>query len=258
MPDTSPVSRRRVSSGSLARAVALVAIGVIVGLSFSLRSGSSAAARGDVRDDAPEPARCVAPPAVPVRARAAPAPPRHEAAARAQAPSAENALLHTQATSRDLANRLRKRTSLAEHMLPGRDPQEVMSEVLPYMQGMADAVAQVGPEYVEDFAAEIEQSLCDTDSSDALQLVMLRLAATIPDFGTSRGYDCVFARADTSPPLLNTAIEAWRASGLPKSEALDQLAQSNPDHRLRIEGAQQRMRLQASNLMTEETERNNP
>lgn len=257
MPDKRSVPQR-VSSASLVRATALVATGVIIGLSFSLRSGSRAAARSDVRVGEAEPAQCAAPSAALVALRARPEPSKAEALELAQAPSAERALLHTQATSRDLANRLRKRTSIAERMLPGRDPQEVLSEVLPYLQGMADAVAQVGPEYAEDFAAEIERSLCDAESSDALRLVMLRLTATSPDFGTSRGYDCVFSRAETSPPLLNTAIEAWRASGLPKSEALDQLAQSNPDHRLRIEGAQQRMRLQESNIMTEETERNNP
>jgi hypothetical protein len=235
-----------------------VATGVIIGLSFSLRLGSSAAARNDARDEEPEPMQCTAAPSAPVHSRATPVPSKPEPAKLAQAPSPDHALLHTKATSRDLANRLRKRTMGAEHMLPGRDPQQVLSEVLPYLQGMADAVAQVGPEYAEDLATEIEHSLCDAESSDALRLVMLRLAATSPDFGTSRGYDCVFSHAETSPPLLNTAIEAWRASGMPKSEALEQLAQSNPDHRLRIEGAQQRMRLQESNLMTEETERNNP
>ncbi len=111
------------------------------------------------------------------------------------------------------------------------EAEQITAEVLPYMMGVADTIVKTSPEIVDELADEIDSTLCDPSARDSRKLLMVRLTMALPDTASSRGYDCVFSRESAEDIVTWTALDALRATDLPKSSAIERLEQVATDER---------------------------
>lgn len=114
--------------------------------------------------------------------------------------------------------------------MPDAEPEAIMGHTVQYIQGLADGLSRTAPDLTEHLAEEVKSTLCATNSRPSQQLTMIRLLMAMPTVASEEGFDCIANRGVEDPVLWN-ALDAWKASGLPKTEALLRLEQNASDPR---------------------------
>jgi hypothetical protein len=95
------------------------------------------------------------------------------------------------------------------------------STVVPYLNGMVDAVRKSDPGLRESLAGEMTSTLCGGSLPEARAILLARLASHMPEIATPQGFECFFAQArDQETVPLWAMIDAWRSSGQEKPAAL--------------------------------------
>lgn len=130
----------------------------------------------------------------------------------------------------DLIELLRQQTRIAERTLGRGGPEAVANALGPYLAAWADAVVRTAPDLAEELAAEMEQTLCSSDSSDAQSVVVSRAMARMPELGNGRAFDCIAARGKEDA-VLWSALDAWRLGTSPMTPELQALASASKDER---------------------------
>lgn len=94
-----------------------------------------------------------------------------------------------------------------------------------YIQGWMDAVAELSPGLDTALGEEIETTLCRTKPvDDILALLLMRVVHKTPTMSSPRMFDCLFKRRSQTEDVVTwEALDAWRASGLPESDAIAKL-----------------------------------
>jgi hypothetical protein len=138
---------------------------------------------------------------------------------------------HDQA--KELFGTLRRKLSVVKLMSPDKNPESVSIQMAEYLSGWVDGVVRGAPDLVDDFALEVEDTLCSRDQDPALMLMTFRLVTQMPELGGDKAFDCVFADRKHEDVVLWSGLDAWRASDLPKSAALTSLEQNATDERTR-------------------------
>jgi hypothetical protein len=110
--------------------------------------------------------------------------------------------------------------------------QDIVSSLGPYLQGWADAFTRTAPDLIDELAEEIEKVMCDSQTSDTQLMVMSHVLMMVPELGNPAGYECVFKRRPAAEVLTDT-VAAWRVSSLPRTPAMEQLAETTVDENLK-------------------------
>ncbi|MBN1655301.1 MAG: hypothetical protein JXA30_16160 [Deltaproteobacteria bacterium] len=120
----------------------------------------------------------------------------------------------------------------------GLSAESIANQRYDYIRGLAASIVLASPEIIEDVSEEIERNLCRDDIKDARLLALLRTAHYIPGVMTSEGIDCVIQRRSREDAVLISALDAWRISGLAKTEGIHavETGTSNPYILGRISG----------------------
>jgi hypothetical protein len=147
------------------------------------------------------------------------------------ATDAEAEARYRQAQSRDLLGLIRQQIAIAQRTNPGGHPEAIANQSLGYLQAWVDTVMRVAPDMVDELAAEVEGVLCADGAPPAERIAMSRVLMAIPELANPRGFDCAFAKHPEEDIALWYALDAWRASGLPRPAALDAIARAAQDER---------------------------
>lgn len=148
------------------------------------------------------------------------------------APDPEREQQYRERQSKELLDLLRMHESNAAQFSINKDPEHILAQVVPYLQGAADAIAKTSPELAEELSAQVESTLCDAAARPSLHLTMLRFAGALPDVGTQKGFDCVFSRPGGAEDVVTwAALDTWRSKGLDKSAAMEELERNAKDPR---------------------------
>jgi hypothetical protein len=134
--------------------------------------------------------------------------------------------------SKDLVDLLRAVVARAEAgARPEWGPEGVANDTAMYLNGWLDGVVRTAPDMLEELSAELEQTMCDEHSSGGQLVVMSRLVTMMPELANPKALDCVFSAHADEDSVLWYGIDAWRRSGLPKSEALANIERNAKDPR---------------------------
>jgi len=135
--------------------------------------------------------------------------------------------------AKELFGTVRRKLNMVRIMSPDPNPESLTVQVAEYLEGWTDGVVRGAPDLVDDFANEVQETLCARDPDPALLLVTFRMITSMPELGSAEAFDCIFSERTTEDNVLWSALDAWRASGLPKSEALAALERRVTDSRTR-------------------------
>ena len=133
--------------------------------------------------------------------------------------------------ARELTALLRMRAAVGEHGNPDAGPEAAANTANEYLSGWVDSVIRTAPDLLDELSAEINASLCADSTSDTELVVFSRAIRVMSELADSRGFDCVLAKHPGEDVVLWSALSAWSASGLPKSDALAKLERSATDPR---------------------------
>jgi hypothetical protein len=146
-------------------------------------------------------------------------------------------------------------------MSPDKNPEALAAQMMEYLFGWVDGVVRAAPDLVDEFASEVQDTLCTRDQDPALLLTTFKLVSTMPELATGEAFDCVFAHNKKEDVVLWQALDAWHATGLPKSDAIAEIERDATDQRTRMhmlgrradEPRQPLPELQASATPTDQT-----
>ena len=135
--------------------------------------------------------------------------------------------------ARELFGTLRRRLGMTKAMSPDPNPESHATQTAEYLEGWVDGVIRTAPDLVDELAQEVQDTLCAKDRDRSLLLVTFRLIGSMPELASDAGFDCIFTEDAGEDIVLWGALDAWRASGLPKSAALAALEHTASDPRTR-------------------------
>jgi hypothetical protein len=135
--------------------------------------------------------------------------------------------------ARELFAVLTAHVDMLARLDPAGSPESAVDQTGTYLYGSLDAVRIARPELLGELSQRIERSLCDARSTPARLGMAARMILHAPDLGTARGFECLFNRHQAEDALLWSALDAWRASGLPRVEALARIERHATDEQTR-------------------------
>ncbi len=136
--------------------------------------------------------------------------------------------------SRELVDLVRRSVTRASLFVPPEGgPEMIANQVAMYQSGWIDSLVRTAPNLVDELASEIERSMCSSETSDAELIVMSRTVSTAPELANSAAFDCLFSKRRGEDVVLWSAVEAWRRSGLPKTDVIAEVERSAKDDRTR-------------------------
>jgi hypothetical protein len=141
--------------------------------------------------------------------------------------------VYRQKQSKELFDLLRANLARVRRFSPDPNPESLMMQNLEYLGGWIDGVIRTAPDLADELAQEVEGAMCAPTEDSAFVLVTIRLLDRMPELSSQKGFDCLFSQHKTEDPVLWQALDAWHASGLPKSDAHRSLEQSAVDPRTR-------------------------
>lgn len=246
---------RTLPVGRFVPTVLALTMGVILGrVSVSTSVAASATAQTSARSSSATEAHSVTRPASPTT---------HEAAVSKLVVRA-NAALNSEAESaqreqqaRELFGLVRGYVGAAALFGSEQEPEAQALGTATYLTGVVDGIMRVAPELTDQIGQEIEQAVCAPKANRALVLSSMKLIQRAPDLATQKGIDCVVSMRSEEDVVLWGALDAWQASGLPKSDALEELARNAKDPRTieRLDPAARAAADQASERAREEYEK---
>jgi len=130
----------------------------------------------------------------------------------------------------DLIELLRQQARIAEKTIGRAGPEAVANALGTYSAAWADAVVRTAPDLAEELAAEMEKTLCSSDTSDAQSVVVSHTMARMPELGNTRAFDCIASRGKEDA-VLWAALDAWRLGTSPLTPELRALASNSKDER---------------------------
>jgi hypothetical protein len=133
--------------------------------------------------------------------------------------------------ARDLMQLVRDKLRFAQLVQPAELPEAIANQSLLYVEAWTDTVARLGPDMLDELAAELEADLCAADTRPAELVTIGRILAKLPELANAAGFECVFSRQPAEDIALWSLLEAWRASGLPKSAAMASIERRATDKR---------------------------
>lgn len=145
----------------------------------------------------------------------------------------ERAQRYRTAQAHEMFGLLRQRLATVKLRSPDPNPESLATQTSDYLLGWVDSTVRVAPDLADELATEVDATLCASDRDPALALVSLRLLMAMPELSSEEGFDCVFAQDAPEDVVLWTALDAWHASGLPKSKAIAELEKTASDPRTR-------------------------
>jgi len=161
-------------------------------------------------------------------------PPQRRTTATPSAPKSEDeereASYRTQ-QSREIVDLLSERFRAVSAAFPQGQPEFVADHLRLYQVGLVDGILRTAPELTGPLGKHVESALCDPQAGDAMHMVMARLAGDTPELASPRGFDCIFQRRGKEDVVLWTALDAWRRSGLARTDGLEKLERSASDAR---------------------------
>jgi hypothetical protein len=137
--------------------------------------------------------------------------------------------------SKEVLDVLRSKLKLERLQFPEQSPEAVATPVFLYMQGLMDGLIRAAPDLVDGLAASIEASVCNPDASQEEIIGLSYITRLAPELANSRSFECIFsihARGEENA-VLWYALDAWKASGLPKTESLVAIERTAKDPRTR-------------------------
>jgi hypothetical protein len=140
---------------------------------------------------------------------------------------------YRQEQSKDLVALLRHQVALAELRNASGDPEAIANQALSYLQGWSDTVTRIAPDMLNELASEIEGVYCHAGSKPAESIVMSRVLMGLPELANARSFECAFAKHTAEDAALWHALDAWRASGFPKTAQLAEIERNAKDGRTR-------------------------
>jgi len=174
------------------------------------------------------------PPSSPVPARVKPRPALASMANASANDDAEPAAAsEPERSARELFAMLTAHVDMLARLDPAGSPESAVDQTGTYLYGSLDAVRIARPELLGELSRRIERSLCDARSTPARLGMAARMILHAPDLGTARGFECFFTRHQVEDALLWSALDAWRASGLPRAEALARIERHATDEQTR-------------------------
>jgi hypothetical protein len=110
-------------------------------------------------------------------------------------------------------------------------PEAAVAGMDEYVSGWSQALHEGAPELVEELASEIERQVCDAQPSDVQTMLFSKLMVAVPESASAATMDCLFAKHTKEDAVLWGALDAFRASGLPRGQALSALEHTAKDER---------------------------
>jgi hypothetical protein len=130
-----------------------------------------------------------------------------------------------------LVDNLVGRLNALGRSLGEENPEALVAQVSGYSMGAVDALLRVSPEVTGQVSEQIEQRLCDANAKDTELLLLTQIAGGTTGVASSAGVDCVLKRRSKEDLVVWSTLDAWRASGLPKTEAIAELESRAIDKR---------------------------
>lgn len=107
----------------------------------------------------------------------------------------------------------------------------IATSISAYMHGLADALIRTAPDLVDAMAGELEQAMCEPNTDPAELIAVSQLIARLPELANEKSFECVFKLHAEEDAVLWQALDAFNVTGMPKPQALLELAQTSTDPR---------------------------
>lgn len=135
--------------------------------------------------------------------------------------------------AKELFGTLRGKLAAVKMMSLDKNPESVSVQMNEYLSGWVDGVVRSAPDLADELASEVQDTLCKSDQDPALMMTTFRLVGQMPELASDAAFDCVFSGHKSEDVVLWSALDAWRASQLPKSAAIAEIERNATDERTR-------------------------
>jgi hypothetical protein len=136
--------------------------------------------------------------------------------------------------ARELMDLVRNEVARANKMNLSGIPEMAANDAFMYTHGFIQAITRTAPDLTVELADEITHSQCSTSASPAERITLSRMVTAMPELATPQALDCVFTQVPEEDMVMWSTLEAWRASGLPKSKAIAEVERKATDSRTRF------------------------
>jgi hypothetical protein len=103
--------------------------------------------------------------------------------------------------------------------------------MVPYLMGMLATLRNVNPSLIGDLRDALAERTCSTSPSDAELMMVAHLIMTDAELGSRRTLECALRRHKTEDVVLWTMLDAWKATGRPPIQSVNELGASASDAR---------------------------
>ncbi|MDD9943852.1 MAG: hypothetical protein OXU20_22615 [Myxococcales bacterium] len=135
--------------------------------------------------------------------------------------------------SKELVDVLRERVDIQRLAFPDQSAEAVATPVFTYMTGLLDGVIRTAPDLADELAEQIESSMCDPQARDEHLIALAQMISLTPELANEETFDCLFSihTRGQENAVLWFGLDAWKASGLPKSNAIAEIEADASDAR---------------------------
>jgi hypothetical protein len=135
--------------------------------------------------------------------------------------------------SKDLIALVASRANLAEHMMGPANVEAAANMMDLYVSGWVETVMRTAPDLIDDLAAEMNSTFCDTSTRPTLLLMLMRIGMQMPELVDPKGLECLLSQHTSEDQVLWHSLRLLRVSGLPKPASFANIEQTASDPRTR-------------------------
>jgi hypothetical protein len=111
------------------------------------------------------------------------------------------------------------------------DPEATANRIDEYLRGLSDALLRTAPDLADSLSTKVEARICTAETSATKLMVLSRFMHSMPEVASEKAFDCAVSRNPEENVVLWAMLDAWRDSGLPKSDALARMQSAARDPR---------------------------